>query len=268
MALSLHSDRVFQLNYQVLAHESRACLKCKQLGHFWNQCGRSKYSDLKIDSSSADFDLYSLREVRQYLDLEFRYIKFRFKRYEAARIVDDFIFLCLLTGAAGTPPLQFLPIQKGGLDCIFFVYKRQIPLFADYLTNRNKLNLPVINQLFRILGGAESSLFESQVRKQFLAMNRNFKQQSDWSQFIAHLKSEVHNETQEEEQEAMDTETVVPDESKPSVSPIDRVQQIFDANQKELGMTAIVTEPKPGTQPENKEKTSKPQERSAVATSE
>lgn len=56
------------------------------------------------------------------------------------RIVDDFVFMCMLVGNDFIPNLPHLDIADGAINSMFAVYKRLVPVWGGYLTDRHRLH--------------------------------------------------------------------------------------------------------------------------------
>ena len=52
------------------------------------------------------------------------------------RVIDDIVFLCFLVGNDFLPHIHSMDISEGALDCLFAIYRKQLPAMPDYLTNR------------------------------------------------------------------------------------------------------------------------------------
>lgn len=84
------------------ANEKR-CTICYQTGHFFYECkGEEKEKDGEVKKADVKeilvkFQYVRLSIMREYLDLEFKYMNLPFM-YNLERIIDDFVFMCFFVG--------------------------------------------------------------------------------------------------------------------------------------------------------------------------
>lgn len=86
--------------------------------------------------------------MREYLDLEFKDLPLDFE-YNLEKIIDDFNFMCFFVGNDFLPHIPTLSIREGGIDALFFLYKRCLNSFGGYLTDEYKVKL-IKNFLFNL----------------------------------------------------------------------------------------------------------------------
>jgi 5'-3' exoribonuclease 1 len=90
---------------------------------------------------SINFYLLHLSLMREYLDLEFRDVGQSLPfDYNLERVIDDFIVLAVFIGNDFLPHLPDLHIHENGLERLFEVYMKVLPLlgklFADMLSTK------------------------------------------------------------------------------------------------------------------------------------
>lgn len=85
-------------------------------------------------------------------------------KVEAARIVDDFVFMCMLVGNDFIPHLPHLDISEGAIELMFRVYRRLLPTWGGYLTDRNRLHPGRLESFLKVLSRREPGYFENRAR--------------------------------------------------------------------------------------------------------
>lgn len=61
-------------------------------------------------------------------------------KYDSKRIVDDFVFMCMLVGNDFIPNLPHLDIADGAINIMFRTYRHMLPGWGGYLTDRHRLH--------------------------------------------------------------------------------------------------------------------------------
>ena len=80
--------------------------------------------------------------------------------YEGERIVDDFVFMCMLVGNDFLPGLPHLSVADGALNLMLSSYKELRPLLGGYLTDKARVHLPRLELYFRALAQMEPAAFQ------------------------------------------------------------------------------------------------------------
>lgn len=96
-----------------------------------------------------DFEILEIGLLRQMIYMQFN------ERGSIERLVDDFVFLCMLVGNDFLPHMPHLDILDGSLDLSMSVYKE----LNGFLTDKAKLHLPRFELLCRALASFEPSYF-------------------------------------------------------------------------------------------------------------
>eukprot|EP00188_Purpureofilum_apyrenoidigerum_P005351 Plantae.Rhodophyta-Purpureofilum_apyrenoidigerum.ctg6890.p1 GENE.Plantae.Rhodophyta-Purpureofilum_apyrenoidigerum.ctg6890~~Plantae.Rhodophyta-Purpureofilum_apyrenoidigerum.ctg6890.p1 ORF type:complete len:679 (+),score=115.02 Plantae.Rhodophyta-Purpureofilum_apyrenoidigerum.ctg6890:186-2222(+) len=141
--------------------------------------GRRRVPIMKGDMSDAEeFELLEISLLRDMLYLEFRpqgmraqprrnlgvqpvkstVEKLSFK-YEAMRVVDDFVFMCMLVGNDFVPHIPHLDIAEGALNLMFRSYKELLPTWGGYLTDLHRLHPDRLERFFETISEAEEHFF-------------------------------------------------------------------------------------------------------------
>lgn len=83
---------------------------------------------------------------------------------DPARIVDDFVFMCMLVGNDFIPHMPHLDISDGAIELMFRVYRRLLPVWGGFLTERHKLHPDRLEHFLRVLAKREPEYFELRAR--------------------------------------------------------------------------------------------------------
>lgn len=81
-------------------------------------------------------------------------------KVEASRIVDDFVFMCMLVGNDFLPNLPHLDIADGAINLLFRIYKEMLPGWGGYLTQRHRLHPDRLESFLEKISQSESQYFE------------------------------------------------------------------------------------------------------------
>ena len=98
-----------------------------------------------LDYGRYDFELLEVGLLREMLQLQFRpdpTAELAAKSYNLERIVDDFVFICMLVGNDFLPNMPHLEIVDGSLDLMMASYRELLPVMKGYVTDKEKLHLP------------------------------------------------------------------------------------------------------------------------------
>mmetsp|Transcript_11284 Transcript_11284/g.20392 ORF Transcript_11284/g.20392 Transcript_11284/m.20392 type:complete len:658 (+) Transcript_11284:94-2067(+) len=82
-------------------------------------------------------------------------------KYEAHRVVDDFVFMCMLVGNDFVPHLPHLDIAEGALNIMFRVYKELLPAWNGYLTKAHRLHPDRLETFIQRVSHTEPQFFEN-----------------------------------------------------------------------------------------------------------
>ena len=104
--------------------------------------GRNKYRKKKdmLEYTRHDFELLELTSLRKMLAIQFR--KFSDEMgddYSLDRVVDDFVFMCMLVGNDFLSHCPHLEINGGALSLMMSTYIELLPDWGGYLTDREKI---------------------------------------------------------------------------------------------------------------------------------
>ena len=79
--------------------------------------------------------------------------------YESERIVDDFVFMCMLVGNDFIPGLPHLDVADGALNLMLRTYTELLPSLGGYLTDKASIDLPRFETFMRTLSRHEPFVF-------------------------------------------------------------------------------------------------------------
>ncbi|KAJ1461024.1 XRN 5'-3' exonuclease N-terminus-domain-containing protein [Pelagophyceae sp. CCMP2097] len=130
-----------------------------------------------LDYQRYDFELLEVGLLREMLELQFRPrllppgdaapaaavpVLNADGRYDfdLERVVDDFVFVCMLIGNDFLPHLPHLDIVDGSLDLMMMTYRELLPKMGGYLTNKDDIHLPRLELLLRSLSVYEPHYFK------------------------------------------------------------------------------------------------------------
>jgi 5'-3' exoribonuclease 1 len=128
------------------SHEKNFLLLREKMSVVMAGRGRNKYRKRKdmLEYNENDFEVLDLSGLRQMLGLQFRkYLEtenLKVKTFELDRIIDDFIFMCMLVGNDFLPHCPHLEIDGGALSLMMNNYMDLLPDWGGYLTNKEKLH--------------------------------------------------------------------------------------------------------------------------------
>jgi len=89
--------------------------------------------------SYDDYEILEIGVIRRMLHLEVRQLELPFE-YDLERVVDDFVFLCMLVGNDFLPHVPHLDISDGAINMMMGAYKRLLPKMGGYLTDKSRIH--------------------------------------------------------------------------------------------------------------------------------
>ena len=111
-----------------------------------------------INYGREDFELLEISVLRKLLSLQFKDMedasKYPFK-LELERLIDDFVFICMLVGNDFLPHVPHLDIADGSLNLMMTTYKDMLPRLGGYLTDKTRIHLPRLELFMRELSRYE-----------------------------------------------------------------------------------------------------------------
>jgi 5'-3' exonuclease len=126
--------------------------------------GRHKHRKKKdmLEYTRDDFELLELAALREMFRIQFR--KFADEgrlsvKYDADRIIDDFIFMCMFVGNDFLPHVPHLEIDNGALSLMLNNYIDLLPEWGGYLTDKSAIHPARLEQFFYTLAVFEEEHF-------------------------------------------------------------------------------------------------------------
>ena len=116
-----------------------------------------------LEYGREDFELLELSILKEMFDVQFR----KFGKHELDfaiendRIIDDFIFFCMLVGNDFLPHSPHLSIDSGALSLMLNVYTDLLPKMGGYLTKGEKIHPQRFQAFMDLLMTHEKAYFES-----------------------------------------------------------------------------------------------------------
>lgn len=80
--------------------------------------------------------------------------------YDSRRIVDDFVFMCMLVGNDFLPNIPHLDIAEGAINLMFRIYKHMLPSWGGYLTQSHRLHPDRLESFLSRISQSEMQYFE------------------------------------------------------------------------------------------------------------
>ena len=120
------------------------------------------------------YELLSVSVLRDYLELEFNYLKNKiYFTYNFEKIIDDFIFLCFFIGNDFIPNLFSFNIENGALTHLIDFYKTYLTEVDGYLTEKGKINIFRLRKFFNYLSKQELHSIDMLIRNNSNENRRN-----------------------------------------------------------------------------------------------
>jgi 5'-3' exoribonuclease 1 len=123
--------------------------------------GRKKKDMMEYDQN--DFEVLELKSLRQLLSIQFR--KFSSNgvlkvNYDLDRVIDDFVFMCMLVGNDFLPHSPHLEIDNGAISLMMTAYVDLLPEWGDYLSDKEKIHPLRFEQFLYHLAAYEEEHFK------------------------------------------------------------------------------------------------------------
>lgn len=81
-------------------------------------------------------------------------------KVDARRIVDDFVFMCMLVGNDFIPNIAHLDIGEGAINIMFRIYRHMLPSWRGYLTQGHKLHPDRLEAFLQRIAQSEPEYFQ------------------------------------------------------------------------------------------------------------
>eukprot|EP00934_Nitzschia_sp_Nitz4_P006965 Nitzschia sp. Nitz4//scaffold141_size107518//35241//37253//NITZ4_004273-RA/size107518-processed-gene-0.107-mRNA-1//1//CDS//3329536279//6955//frame0 len=124
-----------------------------------------KKKDL-LKYTSNDFEIMELSTLRKVIGLQFRDIQSRVPRFSLNRVVDDFVFMCMLVGNDFLPHCPHLSIDSGGISFMLKRYMKLVTQWGGFLTDKEKIHPQRFEELLYHLASFEEKFFQIRAKKE------------------------------------------------------------------------------------------------------
>jgi len=123
--------------------------------------GKGKKRDM-LEYMRDDFELLELSALRDMFQIQFRkFADFKLLRvpYDVNRIIDDFVFMCMLVGNDFIPHSPHLDIDNGALSLMLSLYIDLLPIWGGYLTDKDAIHPDRLEQFLHATAAYEQEHF-------------------------------------------------------------------------------------------------------------
>jgi len=140
----------------LVSHEPKFMLLREKMSVVMAGRGRNKYRKKKdmMDYTKSDFEVLELSSLRHLLTLQFQRLGVDGSlkvEFDLNRVVDDFVFMCMLVGNDFLSHMPHMEIDGGAINIMMNAYVELLPEWGDYLTSREKIHPERLEQfLFHI----------------------------------------------------------------------------------------------------------------------
>ncbi len=129
--------------------------------------GRNRKPKNMMEYGREDFELLELSILREMFDLQFK--KYTKKgsnlslgfEIDTDRVIDDFVFMCMMVGNDFIPHSPHMSIESGALSLMLSTYTDMLPTFGGYLTDKEKIHPARFQMFLDELMRYEKGFFES-----------------------------------------------------------------------------------------------------------
>ena len=146
----------------LVTHEPNFMLLREKMSVVMAGRGRSKYRKKKdmMEYDRNDFELLELSALRELLAIQFRKFSDQLTGYSLDRIIDDFVFMCMLVGNDFLPHSPHLEIDGGAISLMLTNYIDWLPEWGGYLTDKEKIHPKRFEQFIYNLAVYEEEHFK------------------------------------------------------------------------------------------------------------
>jgi 5'-3' exoribonuclease 1 len=146
----------------LVTHEPNFMLLREKMSVVMAGRGRNKFRKKKdmMEYDRNDFELLELKSLRQLLAIQFRKFSDELSGYSLDRIIDDFVFMCMLIGNDFLPHSPHLEIDSGAISLMMTNYIDLLPEWDGYLTDKEKIHPQRFEQFIYHLAVYEEEHFK------------------------------------------------------------------------------------------------------------
>ena len=149
----------------LVTHEPNFLLLREKMSVVMAGRGRHKHRKKKdmLEYTRDDFELLELQALRQMFQIQFR--KLADERsfgdsYDIERVIDDFVFMCMMVGNDFLPHCPHLEIDNGALSLMLNNYIDMLPEWGGYLTKKEKIHSERFEQFIYHIAAFEQEHFK------------------------------------------------------------------------------------------------------------
>ena len=128
----------------LVTHEQNFMLLREKMSVVMAGRGRHKGQKKKdmLEYNENDFEVLELKSLRELLAIQFRRFSDDILKvpYDVDRVIDDFVFMCMLVGNDFLPHLPHMEIDNGAISLMMTTYIDLLPEWRDYLTDKEKIH--------------------------------------------------------------------------------------------------------------------------------
>jgi len=146
----------------LVTHEPRFILLREKMSVVMAGRGRNKNRKKKdmMEYDQNDFELLELKSLRQLLSIQFRRFSDVLDGYDLDRVIDDFVFMCMLVGNDFLPHCPHMEIDNGAISMMMTSYIDALEEWGDYLTKKEKIHPDRFEQFLYHLSVYEEEHFK------------------------------------------------------------------------------------------------------------
>jgi len=122
-----------------------------------------------INYVREDFELLEVALLRKMLALQFRGLNEDVElpfELKLDRLIDDFVFICMLIGNDFLPHLPSLDIADGSLNLMMSTYKDLLPVMGGYLTHKVSIHRPRLEIYLQAISQKEPLYFQHRAQEE------------------------------------------------------------------------------------------------------
>ena len=220
-------------------------------------------------ASETPYELLLISVLRDYLELEFNYLKNKITfTYNFERIVDDFIFLCFFIGNDFLPNLFSFHIENGALGHLYEFYKACLPELDGYLTDKGKISIFRLKKFLNYLSKQEMHSIDMIIKSNKRDNKRNREKKANESKEL--IKAIKKQKKEEKKKKFIEDIKSKPKEEQINFKKSKKLQKIlnikkkYEEKSKELNQSFNFEEDYKKYINENEKKNKKEQEKESI----